>query len=142
MADTGYSSFNTTVDKTNRVLNQIEEKCGWTKDQRNRSYAAVRAVLHAIRDRLTVDECAQFAAQLPLLLRGVFYDGWNPSSVPIKADKEAFFDRVLREFPFELDCDVEELTHTVVETLKQYVTEGEWDHVRTSMGRKLASVVG
>jgi uncharacterized protein (DUF2267 family) len=143
MADTGYSSFNTTVDKTNRVLNEIERACGWTKAQRNRSYAALRAVLHAVRDRLTVDASAQFAAQLPMLIRGMYYDGWNPSSVPVKADKEEFLDRVRREYPFELDgeVDVEGLVHAVMDTLKHHVTEGEWDHIRMSMGRKLASVL-
>jgi len=142
MADTGYSSFNTTVDKTNRVLNEIEQACGWTKDQRNRSYAALRAVLHAVRDRLTVDASAQLAAQLPLLIRGIYYDGWNPSSVPVKADKEEFLQRIRREFPFPInDEDVEKITHVVLSTLKQHVTAGEWDHIRMNMGRKLASMV-
>jgi uncharacterized protein (DUF2267 family) len=142
MADTGYSSFNTTVDKTNRILNEIEEACGWSKEQRNRSYAALRAVLHAVRDRLTVDASAQFAAQLPMLIRGIYYDGWNPSSVPVKADKEAFLQRVRREFPFEADDDdIEDITHEVLSTLKDHVTDGEWDHIRMSMGRKLASVL-
>ncbi|MFO7249920.1 MAG: DUF2267 domain-containing protein [Actinomycetes bacterium] len=141
MADTGYSSFNTTVDKTNRVLNEIEHACGWTKAQRNRSYAALRAVLHAVRDRLTVDASAQFAAQLPMLIRGMYYDGWNPSAVPVKTDKEEFLARVRREYPFELDGDVEELVHAVLDTLKRHVTPGEWDHIRMSMGRKLASVL-
>ena len=118
MADTGYSSFNTTVDKTNRVLNEIEQACGWTKAQRNRSYAALRAVLHAVRDRLTVDASAQFAAQLPMLIRGMYYDGWNPSAVPVKTDKEEFLARVRREYPFELDGDVEELVHAVLDTLE------------------------
>lgn len=141
MADTGYSSFNTTVDKTNRILNEIEEACGWTKDQRNRSYAALRAVLHAVRDRLTVDASAQFAAQLPMLIRGIYYDGWNPSSVPFKADKEEFFDRVKREYPFEPDDDLKEITQAVLSVLKKHVTSGEWDHIRMSMGKKLASVL-
>jgi len=35
-------------------------------------------------DRLPITIAANFAAQLPELLRGVFYDGWSPSRVPIK----------------------------------------------------------
>lgn len=31
--------------------------------------------LHALQDRLTVQEGADLAAQLPLLVKGIFYDG-------------------------------------------------------------------
>lgn len=58
MGDKGFTSFKTTEDKTNRLLHQIEEAYGWPKERRNQSYAALRAVLHAVRDRLTVEETA------------------------------------------------------------------------------------
>src|SRR5690606_28951800 len=73
MGATGHSTFDKTVDKTNHVLKEIEQAYGWPKERRNHSYDALRAVLHALRDRLTVDECADLAAQLPLLVRGVYY---------------------------------------------------------------------
>ena len=44
-------------------------------DDRQDAYRAVRGVLHTLRDRLPVEESAQLAAQLPTLLRGVFYEG-------------------------------------------------------------------
>src|SRR5690606_12357746 len=102
MAETGYASFNRTVDKTNRVLREIEEAHGWSSERRNQSYAALRAVLHALRDRLTVEESAQFAAQLPMLIRGIYYDGWRPSTVPVKADRKEFLERVASELAFEV----------------------------------------
>ena len=70
MVDTGFAAFSATVDKTNRVLRDVENTFGWPKERRHQSYAARRAVRHALRDRLTVDEAAQLAAQLPLLIRG------------------------------------------------------------------------
>jgi hypothetical protein len=88
--DTGYSTFNSTVHKTNRVLRDIEEAYGWRKELREQSYSALRAVLHELRARLTVQEAADFAAQLPILVRGVFYEGWDPSRVPVKMHKERF----------------------------------------------------
>ena len=57
------------------------------------AYRVLRAWLHALRDRLTVEGAAQFAAQLPELIRGVFYDGWNPSRVPIKYGPEEYVQR-------------------------------------------------
>ena len=84
MAETGFSSFSTTVDKTNRVLKDIEQAYNWPKERRNQSYAALRSVLHALRDRLTVEETAQLAAELPMLIRGIYYESWHPSRVPVK----------------------------------------------------------
>ena len=138
---TGYHSFDTTVDKTNRVLNEIEHAYAWPKSRRNQSYAALRAVLHALRDRLPVEESAQLAAQLPMLVRGVYYDGWNPSRVPVKMGRDEFEERVRVEFPFDIEGGVEPLIATVLRALKQYGTEGEWADVRATMPKELAAVI-
>lgn len=50
-----------------------------------------------LRDRLTVEASAPFAAQLPDLIRGIFYAGWNPSAVPEMYDAEAYAARFARE---------------------------------------------
>jgi uncharacterized protein (DUF2267 family) len=141
MAETGYSSFTTTVDKTNHLLKQIEQAYGWPKERRNQSYAALRAVLHALRDRLTVEEAAQFGAQLPMLVRGIYYEGWNPTDVPVKMDREKFLARVRKEFPYELKGDIEHLIETVLNALRIYVTEGEWDDIKSSMPKELAEIL-
>jgi uncharacterized protein (DUF2267 family) len=83
MTTTGFDAFDKTIHKTNTLLKQIETELGW-ENQRNMSYAVLRAVLHALRDRLTVQEAADLAAQFPLLVQGIFYDGWNPAIVPKK----------------------------------------------------------
>jgi uncharacterized protein (DUF2267 family) len=141
MGDFGYSTFSTTVEKTNRVLNEIEGAYGWPKERRNQSYAALRAVLHALRDRLTVNEAAQFAAQLPMLIRGVYFHGWDPNDVPVKMDRGQFLDRVRQEFPYDVKGGMEPLVETVFKALSEYVTEGEWDDIRASMPKELASIV-
>lgn len=52
------------------------------------AYRITRAWLHLVRDRLPVIESAHFAAQLPDLLRGVYYEGWQPSAVPVRRHVE------------------------------------------------------
>ena len=141
MAETGYSSFSTTVDKTNRVLKDIEQAYNWPKERRNQSYAALRAVLHALRDRLTVDETAQLAAELPMLIRGAYYESWHPSRVPVKMNKDEFLARVRREYPFEIKDDVESLVQTVLQSLRRYITDGEWEDVKSTMPKNLAAVL-
>lgn len=141
MSDTGFSNFNATVDKTNQVLKEIEQAYGWPKDRRNQSYAALRAVLHALRDRLTVEEAAQLAAQLPTLIRGVYYEGWRPAAVPVKLDREAFLQRIHEDFPYQIESGMEVLVHTVLEALRRYVTDGELENIRSSMPKDLASLL-
>ncbi|WP_301176661.1 DUF2267 domain-containing protein [Actinomadura geliboluensis] len=141
MGATGFGTFDKTIDKTNRVLKEIEHAHGWSKEQRNMSYDALRAVLHALRDRLTVDECAHLAAQLPLLVRGVYYEGWDPSRVPVKMDKEEFLRSVGHDFPHEVDGDMERLVSTVLQALRQYVTEGEWQDIKSSISRDLRPLI-
>ena len=66
-------------------------------DDREFAYRVLRAWLHTLRDRLTVEASAHFAAQLPDLIRGIFYAGWNPSAVPELYDAEAYAARFARE---------------------------------------------
>ncbi|MCG5218129.1 DUF2267 domain-containing protein [Streptosporangium sp. KLBMP 9127] len=141
MAETGYAPFNRTVDKTNRVLREIEEAHGWPAERRKQSYTALRVVLHALRDRLTVEESAHLAAQLPLLIRGVYFDGWRPSVVPVKADREEFLDRVRGEIAFDYQGGTETLVKTVLQALRRHITDGEWEDVKSSMPKDLASVL-
>ncbi len=141
MGDTGFSSFNTTVEKTNLILKQIEEAYGWPKELRNQSYAALRAVLHALRDRLPVQEGAHFAAQLPILVRGIYYHAWDPSRLPVKMDRQEFLQRVAKEFPFEIEGGLERLVHTVLQALGRHITQGEWENVKASVPRDLAALL-
>jgi uncharacterized protein (DUF2267 family) len=62
-------------------------------DDREFAYGVLRAWLHTLRDRLSVEAAAHFAAQLPDLIRGMFYAGWDPASVPEKYNAEAYLER-------------------------------------------------
>jgi uncharacterized protein (DUF2267 family) len=141
MSNTGFAPFTTTVDKTNRILHEIEEAFGWPKERRNQSYAALRGVLHALRDRLTVEEAAQFGAQLPMLVRGIYYEGWDPSRVPVKMHRDEFLQRVRQEFPYDVVGGIEQVVRTVLATLRQHVTEGEWADIKSAMPKDLATAL-
>ncbi|MFG2592587.1 DUF2267 domain-containing protein [Streptomyces sp. NBC_01166] len=141
MGESTFSSFDTMVDKANRLLRDIEEANGWPKERRKQSYAALRAVLHRLRDRLSVDGAAHLGAQLPTLIRGVYYDGWKPSETPVKLSGEEFFQRVRDDFPYAVDGGIETVVRSVLEALKRYVSEGEWDHLKSGLPNSLAAVV-
>jgi uncharacterized protein (DUF2267 family) len=138
MSQTGFAPFTTTVDKTNHVLHEIELAYGWGENRRPQSYAALRATLHALRDRLTVAEAAQLAAQLPMLVRGIYYEGWVPSRVPVRMDLEQFVQRVRHDFRYQVDGGMERLVRTVIQALRPQISDGEWEDVKSVMPKDLA----
>lgn len=81
-------------------VQQIQE---WLKELRDNAdlsdeaeaLSVLRNVLHQLRDRLTPEEAIELGAQLPVIVRGVYYDGWRPSRTPEKVrSKQAFLDEV------------------------------------------------
>lgn len=66
-------------------------------EDRTFALRALRAWLHTVRDRLDVPVAAHFSAQLPELLRGIFYEGWVPAHVPVHHDVTTFVDAFAQE---------------------------------------------
>ncbi|HLF23318.1 MAG TPA: DUF2267 domain-containing protein [Burkholderiales bacterium] len=115
--------FAQTIDLTGRWLDEIMGETGWNA---RRAYAALRAVLHVLRDRLTVDETAHLGAQLPMLVRGLYYEGWRPSRHPLKyRHKEDFLQRIAEHFPGLDEAERESAARAVFKTLARNVTGGE-----------------
>lgn len=141
MAREPISVFESSLDKTNLILKDIEQAYNWPPERRNQSYAALRTVLHLLRDRLPMEESVEFAAQLPLVLRGVYFDGWEPSNVPIKLSREDFLFEVRRNFRYDLDGGPEQVVRVVLDALRRHVTEGEWNDVKSNMPQDIGHLI-
>jgi uncharacterized protein (DUF2267 family) len=129
MSMTGLDVFDRTVHKTNSWLNELMEVLGW--HEKHKAYLALRAALHTLRDRLTVEEAAQLGAQLPMLIRGFYYEGWGPSGKPLKErHKEEFLARIEEQFESDDHVDPEQVTRAVFTMLANRVTEGEIEDVK------------
>jgi uncharacterized protein (DUF2267 family) len=89
--------FESTLQKTNIWIKDVMHALG--SDDRQRAYQALRATLHGLRDRLTIEEVAQLGAQLPMLVRGFYYEGWDPTAKLLKFHKEEFVARIVLQFP-------------------------------------------
>ncbi|MFC0531252.1 DUF2267 domain-containing protein [Phytohabitans kaempferiae] len=122
-----------TIEKTDVLLKDIERALDMPKERRNLSYKALRAVLHALRDRLSVDESAQLAAQLPTLVRGIYYEGWQPGQVPVRMSLDEWLQQVREECPIDVEGGTPRLVRSVLFALRRHVTPGEWDDVRASL---------
>jgi len=129
MSATGLEVFDTTLHKTNSWLKELMQELHW--QDRRKAYLALKATLHALRDRLTLDEAAQLGAQLPMLIRGFYYEGWDPTRKPLKiGDKEEFLDRIEQEFRGGGPVDPERVARAVFTVLAKRVTAGEIEDVK------------
>jgi uncharacterized protein (DUF2267 family) len=129
MSTTQHELFSNTLQKTHIWLKELMEELWW--EDQHRAYLALRATLHALRDRLTVDEATHLGAQLPMLIRGFYYEGWSPAGKPVKErHKEEFFTHVKEYFTREEDVDAEKIVRAVFKVLSKRITEGEIEDIK------------
>jgi uncharacterized protein (DUF2267 family) len=132
-------AFDSTIHKTNTWLKELMTELAW--EDYARSYHALRAVLHTLRDRLTVEEATDLAAQLPMLIRGFYYEGWNPSRKPVSGrKKDEFLAQVLGEFGNDPHVDIEEVTRAVFRVISNHVSSGEIDDIKRCLPQDLTSL--
>ncbi|WP_431856211.1 DUF2267 domain-containing protein [Azospirillum sp.] len=106
--------FAHTVAETEAWLHDVQSAGGF--DHERQAYAALRAVLHAIRDQLTVADTARFAAQLPTLLRGLYFDGWHPDAAP---GRGSLVDRVREHLHGQPDVPTDQALQAVRTVMAQ-----------------------
>jgi uncharacterized protein (DUF2267 family) len=120
---TGLDSFDKTVQESNLWLKDLMERLN-TQD-RHHAYSTLRAVLHALRDRIGPENAAHLGAQLPMLLRGLFYEGWDPTGKPTKERHEAaFLAQIAKELPRADEGEVEQGTYAVFDVLSKHIDRG------------------
>ena len=82
-----------TVQQTQEWLKELRDNADFETE--TAALCVLRVVLHQLRDRLTPEEAVQLGAQLPTVLRGVYYEGWRPSRTPERIrSKEQFLDAI------------------------------------------------
>ncbi len=141
MSDVDPSIIERSVEKTHIWLNDVAEELG--TDDRQYAYRALRVVLHALRDRLTVDVAAKFAAQLPTLIRGIYYEDWDPSRTPLPIhDVEAFLDRIVQEGRMAGETEASIAVTAVAHVLRRHVSPGEIDDVLAVLPDRLKALIG
>lgn len=131
MSATGIDAFDKTLQVTNTWLKDIMEDHG---PDRQVAWHMLSAVLHTVRDRLPTDLSAHLGAQLPLLVRGTYYDQFQPSKQPVRSRTlEEFLEQVEQELKFIRPVNTVEATRTVFKVLSHYVDPGEVRKVRAAL---------
>ena len=140
MSGSGLAQFDATIQKTNEWIHDVMDELQW--DNKEGSYHALREVLHGLRDRLTVAEAVDLGAQLPMLIRGFYYEGWKPSDVPIRVrTKDDFLNHIREGFRNDEWVDIERLTRAVFHVMTKHVTSGEIEDIRCCLPEELRELL-
>lgn len=119
-------AFAETASQGRRWLREISEALGGSLDD-DTALCSLRGTLHALRDQLTVEQSAHLSAQLPTVIRGIYYEDWSPASVPVRdRHRERFLERVSRHLGgTNLRLDLADIVLAVLAVLDRHISEGE-----------------
>lgn len=134
---TSIAAINKTVEKTNEWLTELAQKEPFqTKEQ---AYSLLRAVLHTLRDNLIVDQATKFIAQFPLLLQGVYYEGWDPSVSPSKErTKAAFLQHIRHEIrDVENNLELEQAVKATLQLLSSKLSPDTVDKIKQLLTKEV-----
>lgn len=116
-------------------LNEICENLAWQEEPeaKNHALTILRIVLQQLRDNLPVETSAHLSAQLPLLIRGLYFENWNPVIIPLKERKKDQFLISVQEKLIKSshpDIDEELAVKAVFQTLSNKISEGEIEKLK------------
>ncbi len=128
-----------TFNKTHDWLKDVNTELHW--EDYHKSWQALRAVMHALRDRLPMEEAVDLGAQIPMIIRGLYYEGWRPFDTPIKVRHlEDFLQMVEQEFGPDPSVDPLSITEAVLAVLTNKITQGEVEDVRSNMPEEIRRI--
>jgi uncharacterized protein (DUF2267 family) len=116
-------------------------------DDPDHALRVLKSVLHALRKKITVFDTLHIISQLPLILKGIYVDGWELDQPLSEAETIDEFLELIRNFTpnakndFANDEEAKEKIRIVFFALRQYVSEDEFDHVRDELPKEIAAMV-
>lgn len=130
------SVFDKSLHRTHDWLRELELLAGL--DNQAQAYSILREVLHALRDRLSPDEAADLASELPMIIRGFYYEGYQPSKTPTKErTRQAFFDTIRDKTRRIEALDPAVAVGCVFKLLSHRISEGEISDIRHVLPEEL-----
>ncbi|MDE2183944.1 MAG: DUF2267 domain-containing protein [Alphaproteobacteria bacterium] len=138
MTTTSLPIFDKTLQTTHRWLDEIMEVVG---PDRHLAWHVLSAVLHALRDRLPMETAAHLGSQLPVPVRGLYYDQWHPAEVPEKLrTREAFLARLGAELRKARPLNLTDAAQAVFQVPCNHLDKGQLVKVRNALPKGLRAL--
>ncbi|HEX6661737.1 MAG TPA: DUF2267 domain-containing protein [Sphingomicrobium sp.] len=122
MSANGLDVFDRTIETTHIWLNEI---CSELGPDKHIAWKALSVVLHKLRDRLPLPLAAHLGAQLPLMIRGIYYDQFEPGRVGERRSRDGFIAEVADALNDGRPVNAEQAIRSVFGILSRHVSEGQ-----------------
>jgi uncharacterized protein (DUF2267 family) len=135
----GLEGLEHSMQLTHAWINELDASLEW--GDKARSYRLLKAVLHALRDWLQLNEMADFGAQLPGVLRGAYYEQWRPAITPVRRrSRDDFLAKVDEAFTKDRLPNTAQAVMAVFQLLTKKISPGEISDVRRSLPEDLRNI--
>jgi uncharacterized protein (DUF2267 family) len=139
MSAHGLEAIDHTVHLTHEWINDLSDRLNW--DSKRDTLRLLRATLRQVRDHLGHEEAAQFAAQLPLLVRGMYYEGWIPARTPIRdRNAERFVQAIGEQVGDVADYRGAEDITAVFQLLDDRISKGEVRDIKAGLPKAICAL--
>lgn len=135
MSATGLDPFDTALRTARIWLDEVADRTG---DDGETAWNLLTAVLHEIRDRLPLELAVHLGAQLPLLVRGAYYDRFDPARRPAACDRpDQFLAAIVERLDGTRSADAEAAVAAVFALLDRHLSEGHLARIRSALPKGL-----
>ena len=131
MKFTGLEVFDSTIQRTSVWLKELMQELNWSDHRK--TYLAFRCVLHAVRDHLPMNEAVRLGEQLPMLIRGFYFDQWDPAAKPTSLRTRNEFLAALSSYMVrdgDTTSNAEVVARAVFRLLDRKITDGEIEDIQ------------
>ena len=140
--------FDKYAQEGNEFINHLAGELGHPNEV-GKTSIVLRAVLHTLRDRLTVGESINLLAQLPMMLKAVYVEDWKYSEKPVKLKSIEELKEYVKEeqekygeTQFNWEEPTREIIATVLRVLSErYLSDGELKDIMAQLPEQMESVI-
>ena len=125
--------FNNYIQPAELFIKEVAEELGNIQDTKA-ALRVTRSVFHTLRDMLTPEESLHLVAQLPMILKAIYVDGWKPGTVNRIRSMQEFLNCLKSnsdrpEVDFGNNDEAVNAVQCVLDVVQRHVTIGEIAHI-------------
>jgi uncharacterized protein (DUF2267 family) len=137
--------FDQFLEKGNEFLKEVARELG-VPDDTDQAYRIMTSVLHTVRETISPEESLHLISQLPMMIKGVYVNGWHLKPKNRLRSSREFFECLRQQNPrtatedFGDDTQAKLKTQSVLKVVKNHVATGEIQDILDQLPMELAEM--